>query len=87
MTAHGDILRAALRHRGVAQTTHQAIIVETAKTDDIRIVDIQDVANPATIISEMPLSAEAADVVASTRRDIHEVLNGNDDRLVVVAGP
>ena len=71
----------------MALTTHQAITVETAKTDDIRIVDIQDVANPATIISEMPLPAEAADVVASTRRDIHEVLNGNDDRLVVVAGP
>ena len=87
MIARGDILRAARRYSGVAQTTHQAIIVETAKTDDIRIVDIQDVANPATIISEMPLSAEAANVVASTRRDIHEVLNGNDDRLVVVAGP
>tara|TARA_Y100001960_G_scaffold327591_1_gene414380 strand:- start:821 stop:1888 length:1068 start_codon:yes stop_codon:yes gene_type:complete len=61
--------------------------VETVKTDDLRIVDIQDVANPATVICEMPLSVEAADVVATTRGDIHEVLNGNDDRLVVVVGP
>ena len=87
MITGSDILRAASRHRGVAPTTHQVIIVETSKTDDLRIVDIQDVANPATIINEMPLSAEAANVVASTRRDIHEVLDGNDDRLVVVAGP
>ena len=87
MITGSDILRAASRHRGVAPPTHQAIIVETSKTDDLRIVDIQDVANPATIINEMPLSAEAANVVASTRRDIHEVLDGNDDRLVVVTGP
>ena len=61
--------------------------MQTVKTDDVRIVDIQDVADPATIIAEMPLSADAAEFVAATRRDIHEVLNGNDDRLIVVTGP
>ena len=61
--------------------------MQTAKTDDVRIVDIQDVADPATIIAEMPLSADAAELVAATRRDIHEILNGNDDRLIVVTGP
>ncbi|MBR41627.1 MAG: 3-deoxy-7-phosphoheptulonate synthase [Acidiferrobacter sp.] len=61
--------------------------MQTVKTDDVRIVDIQDVADPATIIAEMPLSADAAELVASTRRDVHEVLNGNDDRLIVVTGP
>ena len=61
--------------------------MQTVKTDDVRIVDIQAVADPATIIAEMPLSADAAELVAATRRDIHEVLNGSDDRLIVVTGP
>ena len=61
--------------------------MQIVKTDDVRIVDIQAVADPATIIAEMPLSADAAELVAATRRDIHEVLNGNDDRLIVVTGP
>ncbi|MDP6951040.1 MAG: 3-deoxy-7-phosphoheptulonate synthase, partial [Arenicellales bacterium] len=61
--------------------------MQTVKTDDVRIVDIQAVADPATIIAEMPLSADAAGLVTATRRDIHEVLNGSDDRLIVVTGP
>ena len=58
-----------------------------SKTDDLRIANIQAVANAATIMSEIPISDRAARVVASHRADIHRVLQGEDDRLVVVTGP
>ena len=58
-----------------------------SKTDDLRIGNIQDVANAATIMSEIPISDRAASVVASHRAEIHRVLQAEDDRLVVVTGP
>lgn len=61
--------------------------VQMSKTDDLRIANIQAVANAATIMSEIPISDRAARVVASHRADIHRVLQGEDDRLVVVTGP
>ncbi|HJP06071.1 MAG: 3-deoxy-7-phosphoheptulonate synthase [Acidiferrobacteraceae bacterium] len=61
--------------------------MQTKRTDDLRIVDIQDVANPDTIVAEVPLSERAAEVVSAARRDIHQVLQGHDDRLIVVVGP
>lgn len=61
--------------------------MQMSKTDDLRIANIQAVANAATIMSEIPISDRAARVVASHRADIHRVLQGEDDRLVVVTGP
>ena len=61
--------------------------VHTGKTDDLRIVEIKDVANPATVIGEIPISDRAENLVAATRAAIHRVFHGEDDRLVVVTGP
>jgi 3-deoxy-7-phosphoheptulonate synthase len=42
---------------------------------------------PADLIAETPLSPAAAASVASGRDEVRAVLNGTDDRLIVITGP
>lgn len=56
-------------------------------TDDLRITEISELSPPAHLLRESPITSRAAEVTFSTRRDIHRVLYGADDRLVVVVGP
>ncbi len=55
--------------------------------DDLRIASIRDVAFPIQVMSEIPASKKATDLVKSTRKEIHEILKKRDDRLVVIVGP
>ncbi len=57
------------------------------KTDDLRIQGIKDVVAPATIIAQHPLTDAAAKTTATARQAVHDILAGNDDRLLVVIGP
>ncbi|MDH5424244.1 MAG: 3-deoxy-7-phosphoheptulonate synthase AroG [Gammaproteobacteria bacterium] len=57
------------------------------KTDDLRITGIQEVIPPEELHKEFPVSDQAAGLIFSTRNQIHEILNGEDDRLLVVIGP
>ncbi len=57
------------------------------KTDDVRIKAIHELAPPAHIIREFPVTEAAATTVYEARQAIHRVLHGMDDRLVVVIGP
>ena len=57
------------------------------KTDDLRITGIQEVIPPEELHKEFPLSDQAAELVFSTRNQIHQILNGEDDRLLVIIGP
>ena len=56
-------------------------------TDDLRICGIKEVIPPAQVHEEMPISNTAAETTLKARSEIHEVLCGNDDRLLVVIGP
>lgn len=56
-------------------------------TDDLRIAQIQHVINPNEIYLEIPISEKAADITLNTRESIKNILNGSDDRLLVVSGP
>jgi 3-deoxy-7-phosphoheptulonate synthase len=42
---------------------------------------------PDGLLDELPLSGAQADVVITGRRDVHAVLEGTDERLLVVVGP
>ena len=42
---------------------------------------------PAQILDELPLSDEQTDVVLRGRSDVHAILDGADDRLLVIVGP
>lgn len=56
-------------------------------TDDTRIERISEVSPPAHLLREFSLSERAAQTVFEGRDRIHNILNGRDDRLLVVIGP
>ncbi len=56
-------------------------------TDDLRICGIKEVIAPVQVHTEMPISEAAAQTTMLARQDIHKILAGLDDRLVVVVGP
>lgn len=57
------------------------------KTDDLRICETKEVIAPVQVHDEMPISDAAAKTTLQARQDIHNILTGKDDRLVVVVGP
>lgn len=57
------------------------------KTDDLRIVAMKELISPDKLLQEYPLSETASETVSQARADIHNILHGDDDRLVVVVGP
>ncbi|NOS89892.1 MAG: 3-deoxy-7-phosphoheptulonate synthase [Methylococcaceae bacterium] len=56
-------------------------------TDDLRICGIREVIPPALVHEEMPINEIAAQTTLQARADIHQLLTGADDRLLVVVGP
>ena len=55
--------------------------------DDTRVREITELAPPAHLLREFPVSARAAATTFGARQAIHRVLHGADDRLLVVVGP
>ncbi|MDP3875359.1 MAG: 3-deoxy-7-phosphoheptulonate synthase [Methylobacter sp.] len=56
-------------------------------TDDLRICGTKEVIAPVQVHTEMPITAAAAQTTLLARQEIHKILAGLDDRLVVVVGP
>jgi len=57
------------------------------KTDDLRIDSIKPVISPAVIAEEIRITEAAAKTTTLTRNAIHDILHGQDDRLIVITGP
>jgi len=57
------------------------------KTDDVRIREIKELAPPAHLLREFPASDKASRLVFETRNEIHRILHGADDRLLMICGP
>src|SRR5215475_8973308 len=57
------------------------------RTDDLRIKEIKELLPPETIRNEFPLTERASEVTYETRQEIHRILHGADDRLLVIIGP
>lgn len=57
------------------------------KTDDVRITGIQEVSPPAEVHNAFPIDDIASETVFHHRAAIHNILHGEDDRLVVIVGP
>lgn len=64
-----------------------AILASNLNTDDLRICGITEVIPPSLVHSEFPIQQQAAVTTLQARREIHELLTGEDDRLLVVIGP
>ena len=56
-------------------------------TDDLRIDKIRPLIPPAILIEEIPITEEGSRVVAESRLQVRDVMDGRDDRLLVVVGP
>jgi 3-deoxy-7-phosphoheptulonate synthase len=56
-------------------------------TDDLRICETKEVAAPIQVHDEIPMTEAAAATILETRAAIHDILTGQDDRLLVVIGP
>src|SRR5213595_3764503 len=57
------------------------------RTDDLRIKEIKELLPPSHILREFSITEKAAKTVYETRRAIHRILHGADDRLLVIVGP
>jgi 3-deoxy-7-phosphoheptulonate synthase len=56
-------------------------------TNNLRIKSTRIVLPPIFLEEEMPVTENASRTVFDTRRQIVDILNGSDDRLIVVVGP
>jgi 3-deoxy-7-phosphoheptulonate synthase len=57
------------------------------KTYDLHVVETRPLLSPAFLHSELPLTEQAATLVAETRDRIRHILQGEDNRLLVIVGP
>ncbi len=57
------------------------------QTKDLRITGTKEIQTPEELMQELPLSETAAELVTRAREEIYDVLDGKDDRLVVIIGP
>lgn len=57
------------------------------QTDNLRIKHTTEVLSPAELHEQYPLTETAAQTVYDTRQNIHNILAGRDDRILVVIGP
>jgi 3-deoxy-7-phosphoheptulonate synthase len=57
------------------------------QTRDLRIESIRPLIPPAILLEELPLSDSSSQVVTRARDEAVQILNGEDDRLIVIVGP
>lgn len=56
-------------------------------TQDLRIKEIKNVVLPTELHAEFPASEQSQKLTCDTRQAIHNILHGEDDRLIVIVGP
>ncbi len=59
----------------------------TYKTDDLRIIETNELSSPEEVRNEIPIGHEVAKTVHQSRQSIENILDNKDDRLIVVVGP
>ncbi len=56
-------------------------------TDDLRIQEISELISPHELAVDLPITDQVSETVYHARQAIHRIIHGEDDRLIVVAGP
>jgi len=57
------------------------------RTDDVRIKEIKELTPPSDVLRDVGVTEKGAKTVVEARQQIHRILHGADDRLVVIMGP
>ena len=60
---------------------------QAAGVRDLRIARVSPLTPPAVLFDDLPLEQELAEVVLRGRETVAHILDGSDDRLLVVVGP
>ena len=59
----------------------------TFKTDDLRIIEMQELSTPEEVRQEIALNEIAAKTILNSRKTIENILDEKDERIFVVIGP
>ncbi|HIB84775.1 MAG TPA: 3-deoxy-7-phosphoheptulonate synthase [Chromatiales bacterium] len=62
-------------------------MTNSSSTEDLRILGVTEVSSPNQIHKEFPITVRAANTVKKCRSAIHDILQGHDDRILVIVGP
>ena len=57
------------------------------RTSDTRITGYDPLLSPSALLDQLPLGDEAVAIVEQSRAGVRAVLDGSDDRLLIIAGP
>ncbi len=70
------------------ETPYSVSVEKTSQTDDQRIKDITVLPPPEHLIRFFPIQGSPVEkLITQTRKNIHNIMHGKDDRLLVVIGP
>ena len=61
--------------------------MQPSPTRDVHVIDSQPLITPVELINQVPITPEVEQVVLSGRDQVRKILNGEDSRLLVIAGP
>lgn len=68
-------------------TEHEKQGLEQLATDDVRIVEVKELIKPSVLLAKLKESESSTQNILATRKAVHRILHGEDDRLLVVVGP
>ncbi|WP_426996836.1 3-deoxy-7-phosphoheptulonate synthase [Pseudarthrobacter sp. N5] len=74
------------RHSATGQSTSSQS-TSSQSTSNLRVSQFTPLPTPQGMIAELPLEARAADVVERGRDQVRAIMDGVDDRLLVIVGP
>lgn len=57
------------------------------QTDDLRIAETKELVSPVQIHEQFPISDTASETTAQARHEIQQIMEGEDDRVLVIVGP
>ena len=57
------------------------------RTRDLRVDSFRPLISPAILLEELPLGESGSATVARAREEVSRILDGHDDRLVIIVGP
>ncbi|WP_031499860.1 3-deoxy-7-phosphoheptulonate synthase [Bryobacter aggregatus] len=57
------------------------------RTDDVRIRGIRELNPPVDLLKELQPTEDVTRAIHNTRQELHEIIHGQSNRLVVVVGP
>ena len=57
------------------------------RTDDERIVGYRNLISPTILKEEIPVDEKASLTIRNARKEAESIISGENDRLLVVAGP